>query len=597
MNRPPELMMEPARTASDADARADILAAVPEVTELFNALDKAVRARRLYQANNPVFQQFVAQFNVAIAQLWKKVSVLPVQVDEHTFRWQNRDFASGEGRDTVPFLFFKDGVRFLTFLPGFEDEAERFLDVVAQARLLDSRSDDDIVTLLWQAEFVNLQYTYVDALAEGLNIPEATSPEARSIPAGQKVEIEAFPELELTLRPDDAPRRPPAAEPLPPAMEEGKLSVAQSFQRQDFAETLYFMEPLELEQLKREVELEMKRDIRGDVLNALFDRMEDQIEDRQTEILRILRQLLPTFLGGGELPLATKILVELTGIVDRNLLPAEQAAMARDLFRELSEPEVLSQLLASLEDGTIDPSGVELGIFLAHLGPKSMPLLLRTMAKTGVPALQERLRAAMNGLAERYRSHLLALLRLDAPDIVRGAVALVVQQSMTEAVPALADLLKHPDSMMRRTAVDGLAQLKTAASLDAMQKALGDVDREVRLAAARGLGAARYTPARARLEEIVNSKTLREADLTEQIVLFEAFGSVATPESVDMLDRLLNGRRMFGKESQEIRACAAMALGRVGTPAARASLQKASSESNPMVRNAVAKALRQESGS
>jgi HEAT repeat protein len=63
-----------------------------------------------------------------------------------------------------------------------------------------------------------------------------------------------------------------------------------------------------------------------------------------------------------------------------------------------------------------------------------------------------------------------------------------------------------------------------------------------------------------------------------------------------MLDRLLNGRRMFGKESQEIRACAAMALGKVGTPAARASLQKAAQETNPMVRNAVTKALRQESG-
>jgi HEAT repeat protein len=129
-----------------------------------------------------------------------------------------------------------------------------------------------------------------------------------------------------------------------------------------------------------------------------------------------------------------------------------------------------------------------------------------------------------------------------------------------------------------------------------MQRALGDVDREVRLAAARGLGAARYTPARAKLEEIVNSKALREADLTEQMVFFEAFGGVASAESVDMLDRLLNGRRMFGKESQEIRACAAMALGKVGTPAARASLQKAAQETNPMVRNAVTKALRQESG-
>jgi HEAT repeat protein len=43
-----------------------------------------------------------------------------------------------------------------------------------------------------------------------------------------------------------------------------------------------------------------------------------------------------------------------------------------------------------------------------------------------------------------------------------------------------------------------------------------------------------------------------------------------------------------------MRACAAMALGRIGTPAARDALQKASGETKPIVRNAVLKALRQE---
>jgi HEAT repeat protein len=62
-----------------------------------------------------------------------------------------------------------------------------------------------------------------------------------------------------------------------------------------------------------------------------------------------------------------------------------------------------------------------------------------------------------------------------------------------------------------------------------------------------------------------------------------------------MLDRLLNGKNVLRqKQSPEIRACAAMALGKVGTPASRAALERAASETNPMVRNAVAKALRRE---
>ena len=62
-----------------------------------------------------------------------------------------------------------------------------------------------------------------------------------------------------------------------------------------------------------------------------------------------------------------------------------------------------------------------------------------------------------------------------------------------------------------------------------------------------------------------------------------------------MLDKLLNGKNLLRqKQSPEIRACAAMALGRVGSPASRAALEKATAETNPMVRNAVAKALRRE---
>src|SRR5690606_2900084 len=112
-----------------------------------------------------------------------------------------------------------------------------------------------------------------------------------------------------------------------------------------------------------------------------------------------------------------------------------------------------------------------------------------------------------------------------------------------------------------------------------------------------GLATLRYAPARARLQEMLDSRVVRDADLTEKIAFFEAFGAVATADSVAMLDRMLNGRRLFGKESPELRACAAMALGRLGPPAESADLPRWSGEPNPMVRNAGLKALRQEPAS
>ena len=551
-----------------------------EVVEFFAALDKALRARRLYQPNNPVYQGFRAGLDEATGRLWDRIATLAVGVDEHAFRWHGRSITAGEHRDSLPFLFYRDGVRFLTFLPGFEQEIDAFLNVLDRARQLDQRADDDMVTLLWQAEFVNFQYTYVDALAEGLVLPEGTGEQL-----SRQLDLAAAAEAEAAAA---------AAAPEPYAVQAGEPPVPQIITREDFSETLYFLDGAEFDELSHMLQLELARDIRHDVLTALFDRLEDEDIDRRGEILGILRQLLPTFLASGELACAALVLEELSAVLKGELLAPRERELAETIFRELSEPAVLSQLLVALEHGSIDPRGPELGVFLSHLGAGAMPLLLEAIETSAVPALQERLRFAMQGLAEAHRPHLVSMLRAESVDVVRGAARIVAQLVLGEAAAPLGELLRHPNPEIRRVAVEALAALRNAPALDALRTALDDAERDVRVAAARGLGTARYLPARAALEEIIKGRAIRDFDLTEKIAFFEAFGSVAAPESVTLLDRLLNGRRLFGKESAELRACAAMALGRMATPAARTALQKADGEPEPLVRNAVAKALRQD---
>lgn len=580
----PALDVESLR-AMPADAGGDVALETPlppaEVAEVFAALDKAVRSQRLYQPNNPVYHSFIAAAKQTVAGLWDSLPELTVGVDEHAFRWYGRTFPAAEARESLPFLFYKDGIRFITMLPGFEDEIERFLQVVNQARMADQNSADDMVTLLWQAELTAFQYSYVDALAEGLQVPQSTVPKLRMVDTQQ---------VQLDLKGDPADEQPPA-------VQEGQPPMTALISRDDFEETLYFLEPGELETLRHELELEWTRSLRRDVLNALFDRLEDNVPEWRTEIMHILRSMVPVYLGAGDLPSATQVLMELNTMLEQGGLEGEHRDEALTLFRELSEPATLQQLLRSLEDGSIDPAGAELGVFLKYLGPTAMPVLLLAMERTSLPALQKRLREAMEQLGSAHADELIAL--LSSPDelVVRGAARLAGQLALPAAAAPLAAMLDRPDPLLRRIIVDGLLRIRNAAAIDGILRALSDGDREVRIAAARGLAGLRYPPARGRLSELLESRMVRDADLTEKIAFFEAFGSVATPESVTMLDRMLNGRRLFGRESPEMRACAAMALGRVGSPAAVASLRRAASETNPIVRNAVAKALRQESAS
>jgi hypothetical protein len=548
-----------------------------EIAELFSLLDKAVRSQRLYQPNNPVYRSFIDAAGRAFRSLWDGIPVLTAAVEERAFVWYGRRFAAGEGRECVPFLFYKDGVRFVTFLPGFEDELETFLEVVNRARTLDQDAEDDMVTLLWQQEFSSFQYSYVDSLAEGLRVPQSTVPKL----AG----------LELTLVPDDRPGAPPPERP-PPAVAAGEPPVAGLVSRADFAETLYFLDAAELAQLRAELEREWQRDVRSDVLDALFDRLADGTPEWRSEIIGILRQLLPLYLGAGDLQSATRVLVELSGALDANQLDDSAAAEAHALLRELSDPRVLLELVRAVEAGSIDPAAADLSVFLRYLGPAAMPVLLAATERTSAGAVRDRLRTGMEGLAAAHQDELVELLSGADPDVLRGAARIAGRLALAAAGPPLTGLLAHPDAALRRTSVEALTGIRTAAALDAVQHALADEDRDVRLAAVRGLAALRYQPARARIEAVLRSRALRDADITEKIAFFEAYGSVADMDGVGTLDRLLNGRRLLGRQAPEMRACAAMALGRVNSPAARTALQRASDDANPVVRSAVLKALR-----
>jgi HEAT repeat protein len=87
---------------------------------------------------------------------------------------------------------------------------------------------------------------------------------------------------------------------------------------------------------------------------------------------------------------------------------------------------------------------------------------------------------------------------------------------------------------------------------------------------------------------------LRQADLTEKMAFFEAFGALAGSAGIAGLERLLVPRGLLARrEDAETRACAAMALGKIRSPEARVVLERASQDKDALVRNAVSRALRE----
>jgi hypothetical protein len=104
----------------------------------------------------------------------------------------------------------------------------------------------------------------------------------------------------------------------------------------------------------------------------------------------------------------------------------------------------------------------------------------------------------------------------------------------------------------------------------------------------------KYPGILSKVEAAITGKLLRGADLSEKKPYFEAYGMFVGNDGVSPLYEMLHGRGMFRrKDDPETRACAALALGKIGTPEARAALEASAGAKDPLIKNAISNALRE----
>ena len=113
------------------------------VTELLKAFVKAVRAHQLYLPNNPMHARSLETVRDAFAKLWQHTDEIDLHVVETRLEWEGRVVLDEEGRtsDNIAWLLYKDGIRELKMLKGFEqDELSVFFNLLQRVR---KATDDD----------------------------------------------------------------------------------------------------------------------------------------------------------------------------------------------------------------------------------------------------------------------------------------------------------------------------------------------------------------------------------------------------------------------------------------------------------------------
>jgi hypothetical protein len=221
---------------TDGPASTQLLPAT-QVSELINAMGKALRAFQMYLPNNPIYQRAIQNVRAALKPVWAATEELILKVAETELIWEEqvvyRQINKGE---SIAWTLYKDGMRELTIYRGAEDEElPRFLETVNKARFLATDAGDDLLTLLWALEFESIKYHFIDFFAEGGGeLPGPSGPAGGTGSAEERKSLIA---------------------------EEAAAKAKSMVDFEEIDSTLYFLDEQEISYLASELEDEYKRDV------------------------------------------------------------------------------------------------------------------------------------------------------------------------------------------------------------------------------------------------------------------------------------------------------------------------------------------------
>ena len=548
------------------------------VENLLQILLKALSAIQLYSPNNQMYLQAVDALRGALTLAWQQLDELQLQVSESALEWEDKKVLSQEDRsDSIPWTLFKDGVRSLTLSPGVEDrEILAFLHVIKDARALAEEDPDDLLTLLWEEDFQHLHYGFVELGYD--DVPRIQ----RDTPASQSASTPASAEeiRGRLLREVEPSGGTP----------EGMVDV------EDFHSTLYFLDDWEIEYLTSEIDQEYQQNLRAKVLEILFEVFELQQSAKvRGEIISIIDSFLPHLLGVGDFQSVTLVVRRLRKLLDetQELSPDHRKAITT-LPVKLSNPTALGQLIQSLDDAAVQPTKGDIAEFFGELGPHVLDTVLSWMPKLTNERVRGTLQQVARRVAQEHPEQVVTALKTSDTVALLQTIQLISSLKVARLAPDFGRLLRHADNGIRRAAVDALGAIGSASAMKQLEMSVEDEDRDIRIATVQYCVQHKYPGILRKVEAVINGRILRGADLAEKKPFFEAYGLFCGSAGVGPLYEILNGRGMFRrKDDPETRACAALALGKIGTPEARAALEKARGIRDPLVRNAVGSALRE----
>ncbi len=525
---------------------------VKSTKALIQTFLQTLKAFRIYEANHPLLSKFQDRLKHDFESYFNEFDSFSLQVGEHQLFYSGKViYESEDVKDSLAFVFFKDGVREIRFFKGIEfREIVDFLQIVRKSDQV-NRFEDDLVTLLWEKDFTHIAITTLDDFSEGSTIFVPSTQEELSkgleysAPGKEGVEEKILIDENIKQTVSPTPGR----------------ALAQTFQ----------LTPNEMMEINEEIQEEQQ----PEHLYVLIDHL--------TEILLHLREEADAYEN-----MITYFERKIESLLRQK--DVERAVVILMKFRQMKDSVTREekQILAfrRIFETALNPYSIEL-MGMAMRGSEEMnpePILqyLQLLTKEAIGPLCQLLRGLESPKWKKVvTDHLIELSREDIqpltkflsdrnPLMVRQILSVLEKINHPSTPKYLGSLVTYPDLRLREATLQLLIQFGDK-SKDLVLRFLKDPAAEIRARASILLARMAKQQAVKPLMEIILSEEFYKRDYEEKASFFRALAETGSQEVIPILQKIAGKKNLFGKGKwEEMRTCATNTLKMMGGQATAA---------------------------
>ena len=594
--------------------------AVQKVKELVLSLANTISALKIFPPEHASAIHFRQDFISKLKTFLDNYQRLELSISEFGFYYQDKLVYQDEiSSKSLPFFFFKDGLRLLAFYQGMDDEEiSDFLDII-RTESAKPTDESDVVNALWLKDFPNLQYYAPEEFIESRILEERTESLSKRglqvIPqelAGKVVDIKVDRQQlfsgRLELRPEEkqainafvdeeVPELPENWQQNFAFEAEGAESgpgTGQVDQPANLAVKLPVSLQLteeELSQLNRLLERNRKLSPEEEFINLMLEIMALEDNEKQFETnLNILEDFYLENIKSGHFNIPIILNRKIKEL--RTLLassPDDRPSQLDAFLARTADLKILDEI-RKLVDNKVQLNYEALYEYLVQFEEAAVPFLAEMYEKVENQAFRNLVRGFFQEKMATDPGLVASQLDEQKPQLTSVLIDLMEEQPAKKIIPYFTSFLAMSSRELKLKAVEALASFNDELANKILMAFMNDKDQEVRLKATTNLKFLGDTSRLGQLMAEVFTPKFRARSFEEKKALFEFLGRTKSEEAFKFLKKIFL-KKSWRRSTTELKICAVAGLEKMGSKEAIDLLRRGEHFFNRQVREASAEAL------